>query len=72
MRGLVEISHGAWEGKLATEVQLSHAEMFGTWRTSPARDVPAGPGAETLGDVETRAWAVLEQLARASRTARRA
>ena len=29
---------------------------------SPGRDSPAGPGAETLGDVEARAWAVLEQL----------
>jgi broad specificity phosphatase PhoE len=60
--GLLEISHGAWEGKLATEVQLEHAEMFGIWRSAPGRDVPAGPGAETLGDVETRAWAVMERL----------
>ncbi len=60
--GLLEISHGAWEGKLATEVQLEHAEMFGTWRSTPGRDVPAGPGAETLGDVEVRAWAVLERV----------
>jgi broad specificity phosphatase PhoE len=57
--GLLEISHGQWEGKLSSEVQLSHAEMFGAWRSHPDRDVPAGPGAETLGDVETRAWPVL-------------
>jgi len=56
---LIEISHGQWEGQLASEVQLSHAEMFGTWRSRPDRDVPAGPGAETLGDVEERAWPVL-------------
>src|SRR4051794_22300124 len=31
--GLLEISHGEWEGKLATDVELSHAEMFGVWRT---------------------------------------
>nr|HEX4315646.1 histidine phosphatase family protein [Kofleriaceae bacterium] len=61
--GLVEISHGQWEGKLATEAERSHAEMFGVWRSSPSRDVPAGPGAETLGDVEDRAWAVLVKLA---------
>jgi probable phosphoglycerate mutase len=61
--GLVEISHGGWEGKLASEVELSHAEMFGTWRHEPGRDVPAGPGAETLGDVEARAWAVLVRVA---------
>lgn len=60
--GLLEISHGAWEGKLASEVELSHAEMFGEWRTSPGHDSPAGPGAETLGDVEARAWPVLTRI----------
>ncbi|MEO8843221.1 MAG: histidine phosphatase family protein [Kofleriaceae bacterium] len=60
--GLLEISHGQWEGKLATEVELSHAEMFGVWRTAPGRDALAGPGAETLGDVEARAWPVFERL----------
>lgn len=61
--GLVEISHGAWEGQLSADVEAAHAEMLGTWRSTPDRDVPAGPGAETLGDVELRAWPVLEQLA---------
>jgi probable phosphoglycerate mutase len=60
--GLLEISHGAWEGKLANDVERSHAEMFGVWRSAPGRDAPAGPGAETLGDVEARAWPVLEQV----------
>jgi broad specificity phosphatase PhoE len=60
--GLLEISHGQWEGQLASEVELSHAEMFGVWRSSPGRDAHAGPGAETLGDVEERAWPVLERL----------
>jgi len=57
--GLIEISHGDWEGQLATDIEISHAEMFGTWRSAPDRHVPAGPGAETLGDVEDRAWPVL-------------
>jgi probable phosphoglycerate mutase len=61
--GLTEISHGGWEGKLASEVELSHAEMLGTWRHRPGKDVPAGPGAETLGEVETRAWRVLASVA---------
>jgi broad specificity phosphatase PhoE len=60
--GLLEISHGEWEGQLASDLELSHAEMFGTWRTHPDRHVPAGPGAETLGDVEDRAWPVLLNL----------
>ena len=60
--GLLEISHGAWEGQLASDVERSHAEMFGVWRTAPGRDAPAGPGAETLGDVDARAWPVLARL----------
>jgi probable phosphoglycerate mutase len=60
--GLLEISHGGWEGKLASEVERDHAEMFGVWRTAPGRDAAAGPDAETLGDVEARAWPVLETL----------
>jgi probable phosphoglycerate mutase len=55
----IEISHGEWEGQLASAIEISHAEMFGTWRSRPDRDVPAGPDAETLGDVEERAWPVL-------------
>jgi probable phosphoglycerate mutase len=61
--GLVEISHGAWEGQLSSDVAAAHAEMLGLWRDRPSRDVPAGPGAETLGDVEARAWPVLERIA---------
>lgn len=61
--GLVEISHGAWEGQLSNDVAAAHAEMLDTWRARPDRDVPAGPGAETLGDVEARAWPVLERTA---------
>jgi probable phosphoglycerate mutase len=60
--GLLEISHGEWEGQLASDVEISHAEMFGVWRTSPGRSSPAGPKAETLGDVEVRAWSVLEKV----------
>lgn len=60
--GLIEISHGEWEGQLASDVEISHAEMFGVWRSRPGRSSPAGPGAETLGDVEARAWPVLERV----------
>lgn len=60
--GLLEISHGRWEGQLATDIELSHAEMFGAWRSRPGRHVPAGPEAETLGHVEDRAWPVLVRI----------
>ena len=61
---LQEISHGDWEGQLSSDVEAAHAEMLGSWRTRPDRDVPAGPGAETLGQVEARAWPVLERITR--------
>ena len=60
--GLLEISHGEWEGQLASDIELSHAEMFGDLALGARPRTPAGPGAETLGDVEARAWAVLERL----------
>jgi broad specificity phosphatase PhoE len=56
---LVEISHGAWEGKLVSDLEAVNKEMLGTWRSTPDRHVPAGPGAETLGEVEARAWPAL-------------
>ena len=61
--GLLEISHGKWEGQLASDIELSHAEMLHAWRDRPGRDVSAGPEAESLGDVEARAWPVFERLA---------
>ena len=59
---LVEISHGEWEGKLSTEIERTYGPMFSIWRTAPSAETPAGPGAETLGDVERRAWPVLTAL----------
>jgi hypothetical protein len=29
-QALIEISHGQWEGQLASAIEISHAEMFGT------------------------------------------
>ena len=60
--GLVEISHGGWEGQLATDVKRDHAAMFAAWKGEPTRNLAAGPGAESLGDVEDRAWPVLARV----------
>jgi len=56
---LVEIGHGAWEGKLASDAETADAAMFKTWRTAPSADFAAGPGGESLGEVRARAWPVL-------------
>lgn len=60
---LREISHGAWEGKLLTEIQASEPELLRAWKESPTPDLPAGPGAESLSDVEARAWPALLRAA---------
>jgi probable phosphoglycerate mutase len=62
--GLKEISHGQWEGKLALEVEGSHPELLRQWRAGPPSDFPAGPGAESLGEVLARAWEALERATR--------
>lgn len=58
---LVEISHGGWEGKLASEIELADPAMLTQWRLQPTADLPAGPGAESFGHVTTRAWRALAQ-----------
>lgn len=52
---LIEISHGAWEGALASDVERDSPEMLHAWRHRPSRDQAAGPGAESLADVGARA-----------------
>jgi broad specificity phosphatase PhoE len=58
---LREISHGGWEGKLVTEIERSHPELFAQWRAGPTPTLPAGPNAESLQQVLDRAWAALER-----------
>jgi phosphoserine phosphatase len=70
---LLEISHGAWEGKLASEIEQSDPEMLRRWRHHPSATQPAGPDmertsgrwgagrAETLADVTQRAWRALQR-----------
>jgi probable phosphoglycerate mutase len=60
---LVEISHGQWEGKLASEVEQTHPELLRQWKTEPDGDLAAGPDAESLGEVTARAWAALADVA---------
>ncbi len=53
---LKEISHGDWEGKLTTEIEQSHPELFRQYKTAPTPDLPAGPNAESFQQVTDRAW----------------
>lgn len=57
--GLREISHGEWEGRLAEDIEATHPELLRQWRAGPPPSMPAGPGAESMAQVLTRAWAAL-------------
>jgi probable phosphoglycerate mutase len=54
--GLREISHGGWEGKLASEIRAADPELFDAWKKNPPPDLHAGPGGESLEQVLRRAW----------------
>lgn len=52
--GFMEISHGEWEGRLASEIREIHPELQRDWRERP--ETVRFPGGETLQDVQDRAW----------------
>ncbi|HLW37236.1 MAG TPA: histidine phosphatase family protein [Candidatus Eremiobacteraceae bacterium] len=59
---LLEISHGAWEGKLRSEIAQSQGEMLALWHEHPER--VRFPGGEGLADVRDRVtgfWVDLAQ-----------
>src|SRR5690606_2695689 len=53
-QGLMEIAHGSWEGKLASEIRESDPERLAAWRDTP--DKVQMPGGESLKAVLERAW----------------
>lgn len=53
-QGLMEIAHGTWEGKLASEISETDPERLAAWRESP--DKVQMPGGESLRTVLERAW----------------
>ncbi|TXK64437.1 histidine phosphatase family protein [Alkalisalibacterium limincola] len=56
--GLLEIAHGEWEGKLASEIRESDPQRLAAWRDAP--DSVQMPGGESLPEVFERSWAALE------------
>ncbi|WP_159016360.1 histidine phosphatase family protein [Cognatiluteimonas profundi] len=57
--GLMEISHGEWEGLLASEIRERDPDRLRAWRESP-HDVLM-PQGESLQHVLDRAWPALER-----------
>ena len=52
--GLLEIAHGAWEGKLAAEIAEEDGPRLKAWRQAP--ETVQMPGGESLQQVLDRAW----------------
>jgi broad specificity phosphatase PhoE len=53
---LMEIAHGTWEGKLASEIRAEDGERLTAWREAPETVLMPGPGGESLPMVLERAW----------------
>ena len=56
---LREISQGAWEGRLVTEILASDGERLRAWRRSPLGN--EAPGGETLAEADRRARRALRR-----------
>jgi probable phosphoglycerate mutase len=55
--GLMEISHGRWEGLDQAEIRAAYPDLHRAWRETPDR--VQLPGGESLRQVEDRAWPAL-------------
>ena len=56
---LVEIGHGAWEGRVVDDIRASDGERLARWQAGPSADLGAGAGGECLAEVEARAFRAL-------------
>lgn len=57
--GFLELDHGAWEGKLASEVREVDPDTQRAFRETP--HLVTLPGGESLADVDARAWPALRR-----------
>lgn len=56
---LMEIAHGEWEGRLASEIREIHPEIQRAWREAP--HTVTLPGGESFQQVLDRAWPAFER-----------
>ena len=69
-RGLVEIGHGLWEGKLESEIRAEWAELLDEWKRTP--ETVQMPEGETIQDVWERSvhsWNTIAESLDRSETA---
>jgi broad specificity phosphatase PhoE len=58
--GLKELNQGQLEGLTGEELRRDFPEFFPQWMKEPGTTIL--PGGESLGELQNRAWAVLEKL----------
>lgn len=58
---LMEIAHGTWEGKLASEIREEDGARLQAWREAPDTVLMPGAGGESLPIVLERAWRGFER-----------
>ena len=61
-----EMHLGDLEGVPAKEAQAAHPELMMQWFADPGSTRMPGEQAESLGEVQTRAWAAIEEFAQAN------
>ncbi|MEH1836959.1 MAG: histidine phosphatase family protein [Nostoc sp.] len=65
--GLREISHGLWEGKLETEIELEFPGELQRWRIIPAQvQMPEGENLQQVSERSIAAWQSILQAASAN------
>lgn len=58
--GLIEMSHGEWEGRYGKEIEWEYGELLQLWLARPERVTM--PGGESLHDVSRRALLTIERI----------
>jgi broad specificity phosphatase PhoE len=57
--GITDVDYGSWAGLSAEEARAQDPELYGTWLQTPL--LTRFPQGESLQQVQTRAWAVLNE-----------
>ena len=69
-RGLVEIGHGLWEGRLEAEIAAGWPELLASWKQAPQTvQMPEGENLQQVWDRSLQAWQRIASSLAAGETA---
>ncbi|WP_269622538.1 2-carboxy-D-arabinitol-1-phosphatase [Prochlorococcus marinus] len=59
-KGLIEIGHGLWEGKLESEISLNWNDLLTKWKQSPQKvQMPQGENIEEVSKRAMKSWKLI-------------